>query len=353
MKRGILLICLAGGLAWSVGARADDSTNLINELRQAKDPAQRMLLFKKLHHRNHVAPPAMAMPGFPGAQAPAPQPADNAQPPAVPANPPLSDNAQANDASPDTADSGNPYASIVARNVFGLNPIPPPPPPDQPKGPPPPKITLTGIMTIFGPPEALFNVAGVKRGDAPPHDESYIFTEGEEQDDVEVTSIDTNKNEVTFNNHGTVQTIPLVEGTASSGSASSSPSWPGGQNFRMHRFGNNFGGGGPGNFQPSSFNNGQPQFDGNGNAGMNTPDGFNNFNNNPAGNIHNTNPNRLPGLANLSDDDQQALIAAQHAQLQQQNSPIAPLMPPTKYDNEAQQAAGGANGPAAPGPPMP
>src|SRR5215469_4350166 len=88
----------------------------------------------------------------------------------------------------DALPPGNPYGSIVKRNVFGLNPPPPPNAVQPDNGPPPPKITLNGIMTIFGNPEALFKVAGVRRGDKPPQDESYIFTEGESQDDVEVTA---------------------------------------------------------------------------------------------------------------------------------------------------------------------
>ena len=51
--------------------------------------------------------------------------------------------------------AGNPYAPIAARNIFGLNPPQAltPPPPD-----PPSKITLNGIMTIFGTAQALFYV---------------------------------------------------------------------------------------------------------------------------------------------------------------------------------------------------
>ncbi len=196
---------------------------------------------------------------------------------------------------------GNPYASIVKRNVFALNPIPPPAPSDANPGPPPPKITLTGITTIFGPPEALFRVAGVKRQGQPPKDESYIFTEGEMQDDVEVTAIDTNAYKVTFNNHGVVQEIPLVDGTASTGPAPT-PTFPG-QNFPMRRFG---------------------RFPANDNGGARV---FNHSYENPA-------------MANLSPDDRQALIAAQHAQMQAQGNPMANLFPPTKFDQQAQQEAG-------------
>ena len=206
---------------------------------------------------------------------------------------------------------GNPYSSIVKRNVFGLNPLPPPGQIDTPQGPPPPKITLTGITTIFGPAEALFKVAGVKREGKPPPDESYIFTEGESQDDVEVTAIDTVKNLVTFNNHGTVQQIPLAAGVASGGG--SAPSQPG---FASPRpFGRPFG---------------RPGFGGPGNL----PGGFQR----PAGNNQNNNSANQPMLTG---DDQAALISAQRAQAEQQGNSMSSIFPPSPYDDAARQDASG------------
>ena len=157
---------------------------------------------------------------------------------------------------------GNPYGSIVKRNIFGLNPVPVVDPNIAPPGPPPPKITLSGITTIFGPAEALFKVAGVKREGKPPQDEYYIFTEGESQDNVEVTAIDTVKNIVTFNNNGVVQQIPLTAGVASAGSAPAGPTFssprPFGRPFGRPGMGGP-GGGGPGGFQRPPFGNGYNQ----------------------------------------------------------------------------------------------
>ena len=223
---------------------------------------------------------------------------------------------------------GNPYGSIVKRNVFGLNPLPPPGSEPVQQGPPPPKITLTGITTIFGPAEALFKVAGVQRQGKPPQDESYIFTEGESQDDVEVTAIDTVKNSVTFNNHGTVQQIPLAAGVASGGgTAAPQPA------FAPRPFGRPFGRpgfGGPGNL-PGGFQ--RPG--GNNMPGQNgTPGQFNNGST-PNNSSFNNTPNGLTG------DDQAALIAAQHAQYQSQGNPMANLFPPTKFDKEAGVNPGG------------
>jgi hypothetical protein len=120
---------------------------------------------------------------------------------------------------------GDPYATVVARNIFGLNP-----PPQQITNPqdanPPVKITPNGIMTIFGEVQVLFKVAGTpKPGGSPPADESYILSEGQRQDDIEVVKIDEKNSIVTFNNHGETQELPLV---VTQPSSTPSPSLAGG-----------------------------------------------------------------------------------------------------------------------------
>jgi hypothetical protein len=107
----------------------------------------------------------------------------------------------------------NPYAPIVARNVFGLNP---PKPADTTLNDtePPPKITPNGIMTIFGNRQVLFKVSIPARRGIPAKENDYILSEGQRQDDIEVTSIDEKSGVVTFNNHGVVQEIPLTVATA-------------------------------------------------------------------------------------------------------------------------------------------
>src|SRR5580704_12750845 len=85
----------------------------------------------------------------------------------------------------DTDTTDKPYASIVARNMFGLLPIPPPDTnPPAPPVDPPPKITLNGIMTIFGRDQALFKVASKPKAGQPAKDDSYVLAEGERQDDI-------------------------------------------------------------------------------------------------------------------------------------------------------------------------
>ena len=305
-------------------------------MRQSMTLTNRMLLMKKRHHMP-ILPP-----GFQGFSRPIPPQANLPQ-----ANLPPPGSATATVVHPNTAPvpaaadavSGNPYDSIVTRNVFGLNPIPPAVETPPPSGPPPPKITLTGITTIFGPPEALFKVAGVVRNGGRPQDESYIFTEGEAEDDVEVAKIDTKKNIVSFVNHGVTQDIALTDGVASSGSAPSAPSWPGQPGMRRfpgRRFPGNTGN--PGGFQPQSYGN--PYSGGNNGSqnGYNPSGAFSN--NGQASNVHNDSF-VSPGISQLSAEDQDALVAAAHAQAAQNNDPTANLFPPTQFDPDAQNEAGG------------
>ena len=102
----------------------------------------------------------------------------------------------------DTVAPNNPYVPIVVRNVFGLNPVPTntaPPPEDTPL-----KITPNGIMSIFGQLQVLFKVSP-KPGQPGGKEDSYVLSEGQSQDEIEVVHINEKAGIVTFNNHGTVQ----------------------------------------------------------------------------------------------------------------------------------------------------
>ncbi|HKW28200.1 MAG TPA: hypothetical protein VJT54_02610 [Verrucomicrobiae bacterium] len=219
----------------------------------------------------------------------------------------------------------NPYTPIAVRNIFGLNP----PQAVTPIAPEPPsKITLNGIMTIFGSTQALFLVDVPPRPPMPATQKSYILSEGQRQDDIEVTHIDDKKNVVTFNNHGVVQELPLVKagpistptpvvmnpamnaGFAARGMA---PGGPGGGN--LARFGNN-----PGQNRNMGNNTG--------NAGQN--------------NSGNTGPGGVAGASTggqaqsrLSPEEQTILIAAQKAQYKENNDPIWKILPPTELDEAA------------------
>jgi hypothetical protein len=327
MKRsGRILLCFACGMALSAVVQANNGPNGPSpaspsaNANQKGDMASKIEALKKRLHAKNPAP-NFPVPGgsaprvFPPGVAPA-APSNRAQPGSVP-----KDNSQ-----------GNPYTSIAARNVFGLNP-PAPAVIDTPQGPPPPKITLTGITTIFGPREALYKVSGVPQPGKPPKDESYILQEGQGQDDVVVERIDVDKGIVTFNNHGQVQDILLMAGVASGGSTGTSSG--GGGGFQQPQAG--FGG-------RQGYNNALQNFRQRlqqqrmGNQNGNNP-ADNNFN--PSGQSgYNNGYNQNSSMPQLSSDDQAALIAAQHAQLQQEGNPMANLFPPTKYDPEANQEAG-------------
>jgi len=126
--------------------------------------------------------------------------------------------------------TAQPYAAIVARNMFGLVAIPPPPPPVV-ETPDLPKITPNGIMNIFGQLQVLFKVSTPAKQGQPATDDAYTMTEGERQEEIEVVKIDQKGGVVTFNNHGTVQELALeVAKNGSTGAPAGGP--PG-----MGRFG--------------------------------------------------------------------------------------------------------------------
>jgi hypothetical protein len=214
----------------------------------------------------------------------------------------------------------NPYEPIATRNIFGLNPPQAPAPIDNT---PPATITPNGIMTIFGTTQVLFKVAVPPRPPEPPSDKSYILSEGQRQDDIEVTRIDEKAGIVTFNNHGVVQAIPLVKappistptpvvmnsGFVPSGAASGGFGGPGGPGRgSFARFG---GGSGPnGNMGNNGGNPGGAGFGSAASAGG-------------------------PAQTQLSPEEQMIMIAAQHAQAQQAGDPIAKIFPPTDLDTAA------------------
>jgi hypothetical protein len=223
------------------------------------------------------------------------------------------------------------------------------------EGSPPPKISLTGITTIFGPSEALYKVAGHGQPGQPPvAEESYILSEGQSQDDVTVEHIDVKKGLVTFINHGVTQDILLAVGVASGGASPSSAAPQNHEGFSGRPGANKF---------PASTiqQNLQQRFGNNsrGNAGNNSDNSnptasFNGSGSSPQAYIP-VNGGYVNGAytygnasttPQLSAEDNAALIAAEHAQAQQNNDPSAALYPPTPFDSEA-------NPGSSPGPGMP
>jgi hypothetical protein len=98
--------------------------------------------------------------------------------------------------------STNEYASIAARNVFGLSP---PQTPVTARRPEPVEIiTPNGIALMSGQKEVLFKVSVASQ------EKAYILHEGQVEDGIKVLKIDEKTGFVTFNNHGEIQGIPLA-----------------------------------------------------------------------------------------------------------------------------------------------
>lgn len=104
----------------------------------------------------------------------------------------------------------DPYTAIAKRNIFHLV-LPQTKPIVSPTNPPP-KLLPDGIINIFGRAQVLFKVdAHTNSPGSRPKESSYILAEGEQCDGVRVMQIDITNAVVTFNNHGTVQQIPLAK----------------------------------------------------------------------------------------------------------------------------------------------
>ncbi len=124
------------------------------------------------------------------------------------------------------APAANPYQGITERNVFRLNPPPAPAPPEASK-PPTPKVFLTGITTLGGPKRALLKTAPTpgKAGDAG-KERSYMLTEGERQDELEVVAIDEKEGVVKVNYAGDVFSVNFKDNAVAS-TTPAAPSAPG------------------------------------------------------------------------------------------------------------------------------
>jgi len=234
----------------------------------------------------------------------------------------------------------NPYAPIVARNVFDIHP----PPPDRSKEKEAeqqmPKITLNGIISTFGRLQALYKVAVPGRPGVPAKDESYILGEGEAQDDIGVVKIDEKGGMVTFNNHGMDQDVQLADAGGGSGPAPGGgaptappfprPNFPGFPGFPR-----------PGFTPPAASSSGFIKFGSqSGGPGQNLSGNSPTASANPSshlgvamGGAGYTGPQQEP--VQLSGDDQSIIVAARHAVALQNGDPTAQIYPPTEHDAEA------------------
>lgn len=237
------------------------------------------------------------------------------------------------------ATAQNPYQEIVTRNVFGLVPIPTAPPPKaEPDTSHLPKITPNGIMTIFGKLQVLFKVAP-EQGKPGAKEESYVMSVGDRQDGIVVQNIDEKSATITFNNHGTVQELALVDGKASTGAApASAPAQHGvAGRIPLPRPGMPQSHGGA---QAAIQNGGRVASSGNG-PGIGGGPGMAS-----TATLKNQTPNITP-------EEQVIMIEAQRMKAIEDNDPTAPLFPVTELTSQTLGQDGGDSGGVPAPPPAP
>jgi hypothetical protein len=234
-------------------------------------------------------------------------------------------------ANPDSNPSANsnPYQAIVERNVFGLKPIPPPAPPAEPPKPPV-NITLTGITTLFGKKRCFVTVMTAPKAGAPAAPESKMLSEGERDGGIEVVSIDEKAGTVNLKDGDSAVTVSFDKNGVKGGPPPMA---------NAAGMGNTH----PG-YQPSPFTPtpGQKMIPGRplriptpGNPGSNSGEqGMN-----PAGGSTSTMPpqNSPQFTVNqqtpqMSPEETELMIAAQHQQALSKNDGSAALYPPTALD---------------------
>lgn len=102
--------------------------------------------------------------------------------------------------------TANPYEAIVGRNVFGLKP--PTVTASPTVAPVPAAVTfkLLGISTILDRKQVLLKIITMARPPTPAKEQSYLWSEGQGEDDIEVLAIDAANGIVTLKSHG--ETLP-------------------------------------------------------------------------------------------------------------------------------------------------
>jgi hypothetical protein len=223
-----------------------------------------------------------------------------------------------------TPESSPPYAVIASRNVFDLLPLTNNEAADAAAlAADLPKITPNGIMNLFGKLQVIFKVAeskpvGRPMPGQPNKDTSYVMCEGERQDEIEVIKINEADAVVTFNNHGTMQELPLVVAAPGGPGAPGRPGAPGGGpgTSGVHP---TFRSGGippPNRFSPPGRPTG-------GNPGSNG--GMPSL----GGAASTANPVNPSQEETLSPEAQVIMMEAQRAKWQEEGNPAAAIIPPT------------------------
>jgi hypothetical protein len=107
--------------------------------------------------------------------------------------------------------SDNPYAAIITRNAFALNP--PAPVTNAPAGPviPPSDIEFRGLSTLLGRPQALINVKSKPKPPETPKDRSLVMDIGQREGEVELLEINMGEGSVKLRNQGNIVTMNLKD----------------------------------------------------------------------------------------------------------------------------------------------
>jgi len=105
-----------------------------------------------------------------------------------------------------SAVTANPYEAIVGRNVFGLKPPTVTAPPTTAPVPAAVTFKLLGISTILDRKQVLLKIITAARPPTLAKEQSYLWSEGQGEDDIEVLAIDAANGIVTLKSHG--ETLP-------------------------------------------------------------------------------------------------------------------------------------------------
>ena len=123
-----------------------------------------------------------------------------------------------------TTDLGsNPYQGIVDRNVFGLKDPPPPPPPPENAKPAGPPLTLLGVMNILGKRTACIGFSAPAKPNEPPKPTTLMLTEGQREGDIEVLQVDLDNRSAKVSNFGAITNLTFDKNGVKGSSGSSAP----------------------------------------------------------------------------------------------------------------------------------
>src|SRR5581483_197922 len=207
----------------------------------------------------------------------------------------------------------NPYSQIVTRNIFGLNPpVVETNPPDNTLI----KISPNGIQNFLGTVKVLFKTTGGKK------EQFYALAENQGQDGITVQKIDQKNGIITFDNHGTVQTLPLTEPTG--GGAAATTANPAGGQGNFNPQGGNNENGNPNRF--SQFGRRGGGFNGRGN----NANGGGSSDNSGDSNLR-TVPTRVyqPEASTMTPDEAAIKLEQNYAAAADAGDPAAKLYPPS------------------------